>query len=92
MIKLIKQYAEIKVLEDEILHTEDDKIDSGFLTRAREKVEEMKESMQKIQEQVEKDTHKCTEKFLGIYESRSNRIAKIVFLVLISFLPGVFKK
>lgn len=45
MIKLIKQYAEIKVVEDELVHSEEDKIDSHFLTRAREKVEEMKESM-----------------------------------------------
>ena len=89
---MIKQYAEIKALEDDQVHKETDGMDSGFLTRARDKVEEMKESMQKIQEAVEKDTLKCTEKFLGIYESRTNRIAKIVFFVLISFLPGVFKK
>lgn len=37
-------------MEDELIHKEEDGIDSGFLTRARDKVEEMKESMQKIQE------------------------------------------
>ena len=35
-------------------------IDSGFL----KKVEEMKESIQKIQEKIEKDTHMCTLKVL----------------------------
>lgn len=57
-----------------------------------QKVTEIKESMLKIQQEVDDDEIAYKAKFLGVIEMNFKQTVKFIFVIGVAMFPSVFKK
>lgn len=93
VIKLIKIYANKTLqINDNRRRNKADAIETERMIIMREKVQEMRGCLLKIQRQVEKDVTKCNDKFIGLIQANFKKQLRILLFVMVTFVPDVFDK
>lgn len=93
VIKLIKIYANKTLqINDNRRRNKADAIETERMIIMREKVQEMRSCLLKIQRQVEKDVTKCNDKFIGLIQANFKKQLRILLFVMVTFVPDVFDK